>query len=550
MAYEAIHTIEPQSVIFSEGFQSAFDVRRNGGSPTNVSFVNGKAVNTTGYIDYPSLTLPSAWSIRVKFKSTDLSNVRTLFGNLNTVNHYTRYYVWSDGALRLYTETNQVAMTSAGDIVVNTDYEIVITNDGTGANNIQYYKNGEVLEAAKTLTGDFVFRQLLADGNNGYPLVGNCDLFKIYNYALTASEISNLYENKRFRELPSGCDEQLGAELITDGSFNTACGVNWTCGAGWAISGGKAVATATTATIQEAGVITIGKRYRIAFTVSDYSAGTTRFITGSTFGTNRSANGTYTEIAICTGSTTLAIDGGVAFTGKIDNVSCKEVLVEETQEILNISIKGSIPSEDKWGNALVNTAIEPFKIGSNVYAVKLDGTTSLINIDSIVSSLSAETTGTFMAWINTTDANATQEIISFGDTDADTRIQFDLMGSGLLRALVGEGGVTKWALDTDAVAVKDNTWVHVALVQDGTDPVLYVNAEAVAQTFSTSTDKTYWFSDMAGLDNGRIGCGSWNGGGNATFFGGLIDGVRIDKGILTAQKISQAYTESKHLYNL
>ena len=51
----------------------------------------------------------------------------------------------------------------------------------------------------------------------------------------------------------------------------------------------------------------------------------------------------------------------------------------------------------------------------------------------------------------------------------------------------------------------DNTWTHVAITQDGTEPVLYVDGVAVAQTFGVTTDKTVWFNDLIGLDNGRIG---------------------------------------------
>jgi hypothetical protein len=36
----------------------------------------------------------------------------------------------------------------------------------------------------------------------------------------------------------------LGAEILSDTGFDTACGVNWGCQAAWSISGGKAVATA------------------------------------------------------------------------------------------------------------------------------------------------------------------------------------------------------------------------------------------------------------------------------------------------------------------
>jgi len=176
--------------------------------------------------------------------------------------------------------------------------------------------------------------------------------------------------------------------------------------------------------------------------------------------------------------------------------------------------------------------------------LNFDGSTDYIDIDTAVGDLASDTVGTWTAWIKTTDATTTQEIISFGDTDADTRIQFDINNS-LLRALIGETGTTQWAVDTDNAVFVNGEWIHIALVQDGTEPILYVNGVAVAQTFSTSTDKTYWFNDLGGLDNGRIGCGNWNNGGNATFLGGNVLEAMILDTNLTGQEVSQLYEESK-----
>lgn len=50
---ESLHTIERQC-IWKEGFQSAFDVRRNGGEATDVSFQNGVGTfnGTSSYVLY------------------------------------------------------------------------------------------------------------------------------------------------------------------------------------------------------------------------------------------------------------------------------------------------------------------------------------------------------------------------------------------------------------------------------------------------------------------------------------------------------------------
>jgi len=164
-----------------------------------------------------------------------------------------------------------------------------------------------------------------------------------------------------------------------------------------------------------------------------------------------------------------------------------------------------------------------------------NGNTDAINANQIllVDAVSFSTVGSIEAVLSTNDITANQEIISFGDTDADTRIQFDIYSNGKLRALAGVTGATQWALETDSAVFSNGVTVRIALVQDGVNPVLYVNGLQVPQTFTTSTDKTYWFSQMSGIDNARIGCGNWNSGGNALFFNGTIFNVHLFKDVLS-----------------
>lgn len=105
--------------------------------------------------------------------------------------------------------------------------------------------------------------------------------------------------------------------VIVNGTFDTD--TDWNKGPGWVITGGKAVATATTANIDQA-VLEVGETYKITYTVSDYDSGIVRCRCGVTSGLSRNANGTYEQIILCGGDTKIRIDGVVSFTGKIDNV--------------------------------------------------------------------------------------------------------------------------------------------------------------------------------------------------------------------------------------
>lgn len=126
-----------------------------------------------------------------------------------------------------------------------------------------------------------------------------------------------------------------GPELAINGNFDTD--TTWLKGAGVTISGGAANFSAVAVganRLYEQNVLggsPAGKTYLISYVVSNYSAGSVRFVIGGgagTYGTIRSANGTYSEImTVAAGVTTNQIEIYVQsiFTGSIDNVSVKEI---------------------------------------------------------------------------------------------------------------------------------------------------------------------------------------------------------------------------------
>jgi len=103
----------------------------------------------------------------------------------------------------------------------------------------------------------------------------------------------------------------------------------------WSISGGIATKAPglTAAQILQPIPLTAGHSYTVVFTVSNFTAGTVRVrLSGDTGtpveGTQRSANGTYTQTLVATaGNNFLGILGSPAFGGSVDNVSIKEVIV-------------------------------------------------------------------------------------------------------------------------------------------------------------------------------------------------------------------------------
>ena len=118
---------------------------------------------------------------------------------------------------------------------------------------------------------------------------------------------------------------RLGDDVVTNGGFDADS--DWTKGTGWTIAAGVANCdgsqVAPSSVYQNAGLV-IGQKYRITFTISNYVAGTIAPACGTgAIGTYRSANGTYTEILTCAGSSYIFIGGDADFEADIDDVIVK-----------------------------------------------------------------------------------------------------------------------------------------------------------------------------------------------------------------------------------
>ena len=137
---------------------------------------------------------------------------------------------------------------------------------------------------------------------------------------------SELVQNGNFSE--------LGSELVTNGDFATNS--DWSLGTGWSINDGKAVGenagSPSVSYLSQDFAFVSGKTYKVVYTVSEYVKGNVRpqlASPGSQNLPNVSANGTYTEYIVANNNFSkfrfraATTDGG--FTGKIDNVSVKQV---------------------------------------------------------------------------------------------------------------------------------------------------------------------------------------------------------------------------------
>ncbi len=180
---------------------------------------------------------------------------------------------------------------------------------------------------------------------------------------------------------------------------------------------------------------------------------------------------------------------------------------------------------------------------SNALSTLFDGVDESANINAVRSALASTTVGTWSIWLKPVDATpAALEIpLSFGDTNANEHISLRMEIDGKVGAQNNVGGVGKWRFTTNAVAFSDNTWTHVALVHNGTEPKMYVNSILEPITYSVDADRATWFNANPGLDTGRIGALNFLSGGDQFHFNGNEDEPRFWNAALSAGQITMTY---------
>jgi len=175
------------NLIFREVFRSEQETRKNGGTPTDVDFANGKGTfnGTSSKVNY-NLGLNGTYSVRVRCNPTSFAATRYLFDCRGSNDD-------GAGRIRLASPSGAVTITSGTSYVnglattatiVGVDNEVIITGitltQGTGAN--------------LSLIG--------SEKGNVSEFLGTMDLVEIYSGTLTASEVSNLYNDRWNTELP------------------------------------------------------------------------------------------------------------------------------------------------------------------------------------------------------------------------------------------------------------------------------------------------------------------------------------------------------------
>jgi hypothetical protein len=151
-----------------------------------------------------------------------------------------------------------------------------------------------------------------------------------------------------------------------------------------------------------------------------------------------------------------------------------------------------------------------------------------------------DTVGTYTAWVYLDSiTTGSQCILSAGDNNSATEfLNFNINSTGRLVITLKHGGADQFVVATIAsITIPVRTWTHVAVVQNGTQPALYIDGVAVTTTNTVSTDLTYWYDNLTGCDKFAIGVLESN-ATHTTDFKGAIGQVKYWSTNLSAQEIA------------
>lgn len=175
--------------------------------------------------------------------------------------------------------------------------------------------------------------------------------------------------------------------------------------------------------------------------------------------------------------------------------------------------------------------------------VYFDGTDDYVLHDAhaVARVAAKDTTGTYTAWIYVDKFDGTSyTIFSAGDNDSANEYMHLKISNNKLDIILVQGGATQFNVRETTESMTARKWTHVAVVQDGTSPVLYIDGILQATTNLTATDLTMWYDKLANCDKFAIGILESNATHTEDFLG-AIGQVKYWNRALSAAEILRDY---------
>jgi hypothetical protein len=174
------------------------------------------------------------------------------------------------------------------------------------------------------------------------------------------------------------------------------------------------------------------------------------------------------------------------------------------------------------------------------YSLNFDGITS-VSMDFTNTS----TKGSISVWVKPIDYTTGQQVIwCYNGSGNKDYIGLFQLTSGVLGFETADNGTNKWRVATTSAAVSNNTWTHLLCTFDGSNAVIYVNGVAVPQSYTITSDTTYWWDDLIPT-NQRLGILNVPGYGTGQLYNGSMDENTVWNTNLTEAQVLEIYNNGR-----
>ncbi len=241
-------------------------------------------------------------------------------------------------------------MYKGGVLIIGKRYKVTVDISAYTSGSLTYPNASHTLPSA---IGTYTFNYTAASQTvsfSGSSFVGSIDNVSVKEFTASDMDVTRATAATRVDE--NGLvnyAEVLGSEEVTNGDFATDS--DWTLASGWSIGGGKlsSSSTSTWGPYYTLGAATVGKAYKLKFSIVDYTSGTVVIRCGGTQSSGFSALGDYEVILVASvASNSFAqFKSSSSFTGSVDNVSVKEVT------------RNNVPRIDYTGGGCPHILAEP-----------------------------------------------------------------------------------------------------------------------------------------------------------------------------------------------
>ena len=539
---------------------------------------SGKALDFDGFNDYVSTSNISVQSTNVWTYTTNINFTPSTgyWFDARTSNvGYSVYFDSTSQKIILYT-TSGIIFDFVFDF--SSWYNISITSNGTTA---ILYVNGISVDSSPynysaSSTGDFFIGQRHTYGSR---FRGQIAGFKIFNTALTAAQVADLYNNPE-KVVPTGVDntalklwlpmqegagtycingaDPLGDDLYNGaGSFDSATG--WTLNTGTSITGGQLVVdgtqTSNTSAYYSISEALPNQLAFVQYTISSISSGSVDMVF---FGSNtqskiRTEVGTYTELVevitghngntgprfssdcVCTidNLTIKKVDtgkiNGATWTHGIGSPIAQTAVIDWNKETTGAGTTMLLPQGLTTGRDI--TGVNLFENVRKQGALNLDGN-SWAEVHDNASFDFGTGSFTLEAWVKAdflSQGSLVNTILSLGG---------DLTGSDNSALVSTSSAFSFWigGVNKFTPAYVSESWNHIVGVRSGSSVIFYFNGAQVA-TGSSSSSITNSQEKQIGRDETTI-----------RYYPNQIAQPRIYNRALTASEVLNNYNATKTLY--